>query len=296
MRNYGGNYLYCSEAGNSEILVENSLFTFRLKRVFYSDLTNDPRHHQASLHTHPHAEVRFILKGKGEYSASKKRWLTVNAGEFVVFPAEMQHCIVHEEGCFCKFGFNYEITFKQCDGENVYALLNERLKEGRIYRYSHNAAILIDRILCLSNDPCFDYETALSFLVLSLFTDMMNTVAADLEQAKTTQDTRVRKAITFIENTISSNINARQVADHVDLSVKQLNRLFAAELGKTVNAVIEDVKCQKIRELLLDPKLSLADIVRIMGYNEVSTFSKAFKRAEGITPRQFRKNMRVDQI
>lgn len=61
-----------------------------------------------------------------------------------------------------------------------------------------------------------------------------------------------------------------------------------------VNAVIERIKRQKLRGLLMDQKVSLKDIVRIMNYNDMTAFVRAFKRAEGITPNQFRKAMKVD--
>lgn len=297
MINYGSNFLYNAqeEEGNSGITVENHLFTFVLKRVWYSDLTDDPQHHQPELHTHPYSEVRFILKGKGEYGASGKRWLTVNAGAFIAFPAGTLHCIMHEAGSYSKFGFSYKIAFKDCGGENYYARVNDRLKDMRVYPYSSNAVIIIQRILWLARNPGFDYETNLSFLVLSLFVDMMNTAAAEMNRREPAQEGRVRKAVSFIEDTISSSTNSRQVAAYVNLSVKQLNRLFVTELGETVGVVINRIKRAKTQELLLDPQFSLEDIARIMRYHDKTVFVRAFKRAEGITPRQFRKNMRVDK-
>lgn len=295
MRKYPDNFLYYADAGN-ELICENRLFSFYLYRVWYDNTTFFSSYHQQCLHKHWACEVRFVLKGESVFVWADGRCLKITAGEFVICPAKTDHYILHEGGCYSKFGFTYIIKPKVGNEENLYGLLNEYLKRGMVYQYSPNAAILIEQILRLQENPSCDYETNVLYLVLPLFMDLMNTVAADMEKTKLVQEARVRKAVKFINERLSSDINVSQIADHVGLSKKQLNRLFAAELGETVMKFVERARRKKIRELLLDPTLSLEDIARIMHYSDKMAFARSFKRAEGITPRQFRKNMRVDQI
>jgi len=125
--------------------------------------------------------------------------------------------------------------------------------------------------------------------------DLLNSAAAQLGWLDPYLENRVEKAVRYINEKVSAHTGAGQVAEAVGLSVRQLDRLFMAELGETVNGVITRSKRQKVRGLLLDPKLSLKEIVCIMNYNDMTAFVRAFKRAEGLTPRQFRKVMKVHE-
>ena len=52
-------------------------------------------------------------------------------------------------------------------------------------------------------------------------------------------------------------------------------------------------KQNRLRQLLMNPELSLADIVCMMNYSDLASLGRDFKHAEGLTPKQFRKTMKI---
>lgn len=288
-------YLY-RESMDDALVYENKDFRLSVQEVWHREFPIHHSAHQWRRHAHDFWEVRLILQGESAVELEDRRILLLKAGDFVIFPPNMQHCVMSESDNLIKFGMECLLTPKETEIGKLYTLLSACLTEPKAYHFSPKAAQLIEQLLALFDDPGIDFKTNILLLSASLLLDLLNSAASQLGWMDPHLEARVKKAVRYINETVSAHTNAGQVAETVGLSVRQLDRLFVAELGETVNAVIERTKRQKIRGLLMDPKVSLKDIVRIMNYNDMTAFVRAFRRAEGITPKQFRKAMKVDHI
>lgn len=115
---------------------------------------------------------------------------------------------------------------------------------------------------------------------------------------KKTQDTLrvpeynpvVWKVISFIRAHYSEEeLSVRWLASKAYVSPTYLSRLFKEQTGKSVGQMIVDVRMEHARELLLDTDLKLQHIAVAVGYRDASYFAKAFKKAVGIMPSEYRK-------
>lgn len=287
-------FLYQANRGEG-LPFENKDFRLLVNEVWHRKFQFQHSHHEKLPHIHNILEVRMILAGECAMQLKNRKVMLLKPGDFMIFPEGTQHCVMSESDGFVKCGLESTFIPKDTEIGRLYALLLEQLKETpKVYHFSKRAAQLMEQLLALFENPGIDYETNILFLSASLLMDLLNAAASQIGWLDPHLEPRVEKAVHYINETISSHTNAGQVADLVGLSVRQLDRLFVTELGETVNAVIDRTKRQKIRGLLMDPNVSLEDIVHIMHYNDMTAFVRAFKRAEGITPRQFRKAMKVD--
>jgi AraC-like DNA-binding protein len=80
------------------------------------------------------------------------------------------------------------------------------------------------------------------------------------------------------------------VARRLGLGQRTLARRLAAE-GTSFNAVVDELKFDLAKRYLADPNLSVSEVAWLLGYQEVSAFTHAFKRWSGTTPRQARAEM-----
>ena len=71
------------------------------------------------------------------------------------------------------------------------------------------------------------------------------------------------------------------------MSQRTFERRLAAE-GMTFSAVVRNLRATLAQRHLNDPSLSISQIAWLLGYHEVSAFSKAFKRWTGKAPREVR--------
>ena len=81
--------------------------------------------------------------------------------------------------------------------------------------------------------------------------------------------------------------NAAAIAKRLGRSLRTLQR-EAAQLGTTLSQVVDDLRVARARELLLDGSLSVDEVAFLVDYSERSAFSRAFKRATGETPVDWR--------
>lgn len=86
------------------------------------------------------------------------------------------------------------------------------------------------------------------------------------------------------------DLSLDDVAKAVFLSSGYLSIIFKDETGYTVLEYITYVRMQKAKGLLLQtPALKVKDIAEQLGYNNVQSFLRYFKKYYGETPMAFRK-------
>ncbi len=100
----------------------------------------------------------------------------------------------------------------------------------------------------------------------------------------------VEQAIAFIRANYRTDLSLDDVAGSVFLSSGYLSIIFKEETGYTVLEYITYIRMQKAKELILKvPALKVKDIAEQLGYNNVQSFIRYFKKYYGETPMAFRK-------
>ncbi|WP_206641596.1 helix-turn-helix domain-containing protein [Nonomuraea polychroma] len=96
---------------------------------------------------------------------------------------------------------------------------------------------------------------------------------------------------TYIQRHLhDSELTPRSVAAAHHISVSHLHRLFQ-EQGDTVSAWIRDQRLERTRRDLADAALIDVPIYKIAarwGFTRAADFSRAFRTAYGVSPREFR--------
>jgi transcriptional regulator GlxA family with amidase domain len=72
------------------------------------------------------------------------------------------------------------------------------------------------------------------------------------------------------------------------LSPRSVGRIFATEVGTTVARYFKDARLERARDLLVSTDLSVNAIASAAGFGTRVTFFRAFKRATGVSPEQYR--------
>lgn len=99
---------------------------------------------------------------------------------------------------------------------------------------------------------------------------------------------KVASLIAWLQEHLSKAISVPDMAQQVNMSERQLHRLFVQETGTTPAAYLETIRMDTARTLL---STSASDIKRIaysVGFQSYDGFKRAFERAYGTTPSQFR--------
>lgn len=101
----------------------------------------------------------------------------------------------------------------------------------------------------------------------------------------------IEKAKAFIDMHYVQDIGLNDVADAVHLNPNYLSTLFKQETGVTYKEYLTQKRIEKAKNYLKDSRMSVNEISNAIGYNEVKSFLRIFKKNVGITPGDYRKLM-----
>ncbi len=132
---------------------------------------------------------------------------------------------------------------------------------------------IVDQILSSSNEE------------LAEFGDLaMTNYVASLESG--TEITHIKKII--VANMPSGKVTVEHVAVELGVSGRKLQRILH-EKGTTYLAVLNDTRMDIAKGYIRNKSMDLTEVAFLLGFAELSTFSRSFKRWTGKSPLQFRK-------
>ncbi|MDD2478920.1 MAG: AraC family transcriptional regulator [Victivallaceae bacterium] len=81
-----------------------------------------------------------------------------------------------------------------------------------------------------------------------------------------------------------------EMAEFCNMSDDQFRRVFRARVGVLPKLYADQIKLHRASSLLVETKLSLAEIAQKLGYKDQFHFSRRFKTVTGFPPRRFRRD------
>jgi two-component system response regulator YesN len=113
----------------------------------------------------------------------------------------------------------------------------------------------------------------------------------DLSNNQVTQE--VENAKKYIcQNYKDIGLSLDVVSKHVYISSCYLSVLFKKETGDSFINFLTNVRINKAKELLLSTNLKSYEISYQVGYENPTYFSTLFKKITGLTPMDYKKNLR----
>lgn len=109
-----------------------------------------------------------------------------------------------------------------------------------------------------------------------------------LEQERTPLETRVRAYIKELEEKFPMNEKIDNVASRLGMSRRYFTRLFRELTGNSWLDHVRDLRLRHAQTLLRKTDRSILPIAFECGFDDLSSFYRAFKSATGITPHQWR--------
>lgn len=108
------------------------------------------------------------------------------------------------------------------------------------------------------------------------------------EEKDTHHDEQIIKIQEWLQQNYQRDVQLQHLAKQFDISVRSFNRRFRLAAGKTPLHYLQEVRLEQAKSLLKQSNLSIAEIAFAVGYQDTSYFSSLFKRANTITPNEYR--------
>ncbi|MGM9649836.1 MAG: response regulator [Butyricicoccaceae bacterium] len=105
------------------------------------------------------------------------------------------------------------------------------------------------------------------------------------------QEGRTIHSITrFLQEHLTEEISLSVLAERFYLNPQYISQLFKSEIGVGFLAYLTNIRMEQAKKLLLTTSLSIAEVSEQSGYGDYRVFTKVFKKTEGITPSQYRRD------
>jgi AraC-like DNA-binding protein len=99
---------------------------------------------------------------------------------------------------------------------------------------------------------------------------------------------RVRAAI--MESLPSGNVSDESIAADLHMTPRTMNRRLRQE-GQSFRGLLKEVRQDLAEQYMLDDSLTLTEISFLLGFAEMSSFSRAFKKWRGVSPSEARRSV-----
>lgn len=102
----------------------------------------------------------------------------------------------------------------------------------------------------------------------------------------------IQKARDFLEReSARPDLDLHTTASEVGLSPSHFSALFSRTTGETFKTYLTRLRIERAQELLRSTSLPVAEVAERSGYSDPHYFSSAFRRAVGVSPREYRETV-----
>ena len=123
-------------------------------------------------------------------------------------------------------------------------------------------------------------------------------IALFQRQSPKHQDRQEERTITlitrYLQEHLAEEISLSILAEEFHLSAQYISQLFKSEIGVGFLAYLTNIRMEQAKKLLLSTPLPIAEVSEQSGYGDYRVFTKVFKKSEGITPSQYRRDFLED--
>ena len=140
---------------------------------------------------------------------------------------------------------------------------------------------------CLADEPppVLPVKEAMLTLAVSVLRRAMAESSTDRSRARRAVVEQVER---YVRERPDRAVSIGEVARQVVLSPNYLTTLFREETGTSLGSYIKRQRIERAKQLLAGGDRSVKEVAFALGFEDPFAFSRAFRRAEGVSPVKYR--------
>lgn len=237
-------------------------------------------------HAHAYAELFYIVGGDGQFRIEDSLY-SVGANQLVIVNPN----VIHTEVSIDAHPLEYIVL-----GIEGLELSMDKNTDGRFcildYRGDSNILACLRNILREMEARQDGFDTVCQAYMEILIVRLMRSTSFSVTAAASSP-TVSRQCATirrYIDTHYKEQLDLEALAEVAHVNKYYLSHAFKREYGTSpINYLIQR-RIEESRYLLRETDLSLSQIARVLGFSSASYFSQSFRRAEGLTPMEYRKD------
>jgi AraC-like DNA-binding protein len=263
-------------------------------RVFLSD--NRESHIQIPPHWHDYIEVLYMLEGTAmqqindrHFQIEKNDIVIVNTGDI-----HTTQCTAGEDTRILVILFMPGLIDTSHTNlfESKYILTflgNRNNQNYHIANTFHNSTEIFNLMMGIYSEfsrKATGYEIYIKGFIYQLIAHLLRNDMLNLYQPamKEKELLRLDPLLKFIENHYMEDINLEKAASMLNFSYHYLSRYFKRITGKNFKEYTDFIRVREAEKLLLTNNVPVSRVALDVGFSNVSSFNRVFKRIRGYPP------------
>ena len=283
---------------------------FGRKYHFNFELWDSPRQHGfVNLHQlgEVHCESTYEIK---EHIQVCNEISYVISGDGIFYINDVPHKIKAEDIIITRIGDKHKIVAESKSGLHFFYIgftLSENESMDDLRQFFMNQSD--SRINISSNDFTsvflsllsefyfqnkYSYEFITSLLeqivimTYRVFNTHLKQKNLPIEKEENGVGATIYSIIKYIDENIDNIVSIRSISKELGYSYNYFSRMFKEKAGITLRDYIYNKKIEKSIKLIESNRYSITRIAIMLGYNDVQSFSKAFKRTMNMSPSEYK--------
>ena len=143
-----------------------------------------------------------------------------------------------------------------------------------------------------SNSWVMDYIQSRRYLyeIIQFFSEQFELIMSCI--GNYSKDSVLDDILHYIAHNYMTPLKLENIAPLFGYNCSYLGKLFKQKTDKSFNTYLDELRISHSKELLRQGELKIYEVAEKVGYSNVDYFSTKFKRYEGVTPAEYRRQQR----
>ena len=142
--------------------------------------------------------------------------------------------------------------------------------------------------ICMSSNIAKDVLADITLQELLVHIIQLQTLNSLDENTAGNHTSLLKHIVQFIRSNLNEKITLQDLVNEACMSKTSFYRYFKREVGISPNDFIIQERIKKAKILLKDTSIQVNQVGYESGFDDSNYFIRAFKKQEGLTPKQFR--------
>ncbi|MFI4911375.1 MAG: AraC family transcriptional regulator [Sedimentisphaeraceae bacterium JB056] len=245
---------------------------------------------KTGIHRHSYSTLIYVVSGRGRCITEKGDHY-LESDSVLMLERNMPHQMIDKpSGAMVVFVVYFSDSLPLVDEKMTRKLFNEPLVQVPRHNSRQLRQILRQMLYEQNAKPEFN-DIALTQCFSSIMLMLYRLAAAGVENksSQKSQD-RVLDVLNYVHSHYYETFTLSDIAADAGLSERQFANICRQLKGQSFVQYLNSIRTQKASELLIETSMSISAIAFEVGFEEISTFYRAFKKHQGQSPMSLRKD------
>ena len=243
-------------------------------------------------HRHNHLSILYVVSGQGLIEFDNKKF-QVNADSVITLEKEKIHKLSDKpRKAMTVFSLYFDTKTSGLNKYIVDYLFASTEPFALPLYYSENIKRHLRQMLYEQNTKPPGYKLSikqnLSLTILQIYRARLAHAKQKTSESPPSSSERVKAVLDFIAQNCHEQYGLADAARLAKVSQRQFTNLCRNLTGESFIKFLNSIRCKKAAQLLKQTDMSAAAIAFEVGYEELSTFYRAFKRIYKSSPIRFK--------